>query len=84
MKWELDLVKRGGARRLVDYYPHDWEILAKYYPENVALFREAVRQGYLEPVHGLYTAAYLPIFSGETNIRQLQFGLRLKRRWAPK
>ena len=80
MRSELDMLQRCGGRRLLDVYANDWQILAKYYPRDVAIFREAVRQGYLEPIHGLYSAAFLPLLSEESNVRQLRYGTQIIRK----
>ena len=45
----------------------------------MAALREAVAQGYLEPIHGLYSAVYLPVLSEESNVRQLRYGTAIIR-----
>jgi len=76
MKKQVDWIKRTGSRRLIDVYPCDWELLAKYYPEDIQLFREDIKKGLLEVDHGIYTAAYLPLLPEESNIRQFSYGLK--------
>lgn len=73
---QMDWIKRSGSKRIIDVYPCDWELLNKYYVDEIKLFREGIKDGYLEAVHGIYTAAYLPVLSEESNIRQFSYGLK--------
>lgn len=76
MKEQIDWISRTGSKRLIDIYPNDWELLAKYYPKDIQLFRNEIKKGSLEAVNGKFTAAFLNILSGENNIRQFHYGLK--------
>lgn len=77
MQGELKMLKRSNSRRIMNIYPNDWEILAKYYDQEVEIFKEGISDGYLENGHGIYSAAFLPVLSGESNIRQFHYGLKV-------
>ena len=77
MRLQVDWITRTGSRRLINIYPNDWDIMAKYYQKDVQLFKEGIKDGLLEPVHGIYTAAYLPILPEECNVRQFSYGLKV-------
>jgi hypothetical protein len=73
---QLDWASRTGARRLIDVYPNDWELLAQYYPDDIRQYKEAIKDGRLEAVNGIYSAAFLPILLEESNVRQFVYGLK--------
>ncbi|VGO19531.1 glycoside hydrolase family 38 C-terminal domain-containing protein [Pontiella sulfatireligans] len=78
MQWmekQLGWCERTGARRLMNVYPCDLQLLVKYYPDEFKRFRDGIKDGYLESVHGIYSAAFLPILSEESNVRQFAYGL---------
>jgi hypothetical protein len=69
-------VSRTGARRLIDLYPNGLELIAQYYPDDIRRFKEAIKDGRLEAVNGIYSAAWLPILSEESNVRHFAYGLK--------
>ena len=76
LRKQLDWVSRTGARRLIDLYPNDLELIAQYYPDDIRRFKEAIKDGRLEAVNGIYSAAWLPILSEEANVRHFSYGLQ--------
>ena len=76
LRKQLDWVSRTGARRLIDLYPNDLELIAQYYPDDIRRFKEAIKDGRLEAVNGIYSAAWLPILSEESNVRHFSYGLK--------
>ncbi|WP_431075552.1 hypothetical protein [Microbacterium phyllosphaerae] len=79
MTMQLDWITRSGAKRVHAIASMTWEIMAKYYPEEVRQFARATDEGRLEAVSGLYTQAYLPLLSAESNVRQFALGHRALR-----
>jgi hypothetical protein len=80
MAGQLEWVRRAGARRVHGISSMTWEIMAKYYPDEVREYARATQEGLLEAVSGLYSQAYLPLISGESNVRQLLYGHRALQR----
>jgi len=76
MMQQLDWISLVEGRRVSEICGQVWEILAKYYPEEIKRIREALKKGLLEQVGGLYSYSYLLIFSPESNIRQFKYGLK--------
>jgi len=74
MNKQMDWITKTGAKRLMDVYPNDWEILEQYYSKDISRIKRKIKEGYLEQGNGAFTAAYLPILSEETNIRQFRYG----------
>ncbi|HIE18587.1 TPA: hypothetical protein EYP75_02570, partial [Candidatus Bathyarchaeota archaeon] len=75
MKRQLEWISLTGGKRITEICGQTWEVLAKYYPEDIKLFRSAIEKGILEPVGGLYSYAYLLNLGTESNIRQFSYGL---------
>ena len=76
MTLQLDWVERTGTSRVHALSSMTWEVMAKYYPHEVGKIRKATSDGHLEAVSGLYTQAYLPLISAESNVRQFSLGHR--------
>ncbi|MBM4093743.1 MAG: hypothetical protein FJ276_30700, partial [Planctomycetes bacterium] len=76
---EIDFLRWANGRRLIEFYGSELEMLKKYYPEEMKNWSQAVADGLLEPTHGLYSASYLDLWSGECNVRQLLYGNRAVR-----
>ncbi|MBM3889332.1 MAG: hypothetical protein FJ388_09425, partial [Verrucomicrobia bacterium] len=76
---EIELIRWTNSRRLMDYYGHDLELMKKYYPQDMRVWAGAIAEGLVEPVHGLFSASCLPIYSGEVNVRQFRHGLAAHR-----
>jgi hypothetical protein len=76
---EIDFLRWAGGRRLIEFYGSELEMLKKYYPEEMKNWSRAVADGLVEPTHGLFSASYLDLWSGECNVRQLLYGTRAVR-----
>lgn len=79
MTTQLDWISTSGAVRVHAISSMTWEIMAKYYPDEVRRFARATNEGRLEAVSGLYTQSYLPLLSAESNVRQFSYGHRVLR-----
>ena len=60
-----------------------WDIIADYGITDLARWRNASAAGLVETVKGMYSDAYLEVLGTESNLRQLEFGIRaLAAGWA--
>ncbi|VGO19492.1 glycoside hydrolase family 38 C-terminal domain-containing protein [Pontiella sulfatireligans] len=75
MEKQLNWCERTGAKRLMNITSCDLELLVKYYPDEIKRFRDGIKDGYLENVHGIYSQAFLPLLPEESNVRQFSYGL---------
>jgi len=76
----LHLCREAGVKGNVNFDAVGYEKMAAECPEALAELREAVAQGIVEPVGCSYGQPYGLFHGGESNIRQLTFGVRTTRR----
>ena len=72
----LHLCREAGARGNVNFDAVGYEKLAGEAPESLADLRSAVAAGTIEPVGCSYGQPYGLFQPGESNVRQLVFGVR--------
>lgn len=72
----LALVRETGARANVNFDGVGYEKLAAEHPRALDELRQAVEQGLVEPVGCSYGQPYGLFHGGESNVRQLAFGIR--------
>lgn len=76
----LRLIDETGARGNVNFDAVGYEKMAVECPEHLAKLRDAVARGLVEPVGCSYGQPYGLFHGGESNIRQLTYGVRTTRR----
>lgn len=76
----LRLIDETGARGNVNFDAIGYEKMAVECPEHLAKLKDAVARGLVEPVGCSYGQPYGLFHGGESNIRQLTFGVRTTRR----
>lgn len=76
----LRLIEETGARGNVNFDAIGYEKLAAEAPEALAELRAAVADGRVEPVGCSYGQPYGLFQGGESNVRQITFGVRSTRR----
>ncbi|MFO0833403.1 MAG: hypothetical protein U0638_00420 [Phycisphaerales bacterium] len=76
----LRLIDETGARGNVNFDAVGYEKMAVECPEHLARLRDAVARGLVEPVGCSYGQPYGLFHGGESNIRQLTYGVRTTRR----
>lgn len=76
----LRLIDETGARGNVNFDAVGYEKMAVECPEHLAKLRDAVVRGLVEPVGCSYGQPYGLFHGGESNIRQLTYGVRTTRR----
>ncbi len=76
----LALIEATGARGNVNFDAVGYERMAAECPEALAALRAAVAKGTVEPVGCSYGQPYGLFHGGESNVRQLTFGVRTTRR----
>ncbi len=76
----LRLCREAGVKGNVNFDAVGYEKMAAECPEALAELREAVARGIVEPVGCSYGQPYGLFHGGESNIRQLTFGVRTTRR----
>lgn len=72
----LHLCRRAGVRGNVNFDAVGYEKMAAECPGALAELRDAVREGIIEPVGCSYGQPYALFQGGESNVRQLTFGVR--------
>ncbi len=72
----LHLCREAGVRGNVNFDAVGYEKMAAECPEALAELRETIAQGLIEPVGCSYGQPYGLFHGGESNIRQLTFGVR--------
>jgi alpha-mannosidase len=76
----LRLIDETGARGNVNFDGIGYEKMAAECPEALASLRAAVAEGTVEPVGCSYGQPYGLFHGGESNVRQLTYGVRSVRR----
>lgn len=76
----LHLCHETGIKGNVNFDAIGYEKMAAECPEALAELREAIAQGIIEPVGCSYGQPYGLFHGGESNIRQLTYGVRTTRR----
>jgi alpha-mannosidase len=76
----LHLCRETGAKGCVNFDAVGYEKMAAECPEALAVLREAVAAGTIEPVGCSYGQPYGLFQGGESNIRQFTYGVRTTRR----
>lgn len=76
----LHLCRETGARGNVNFDAIGYEKMAAECPDALAELREAVRAGVIEPVGCSYGQPYGLFHGGESNVRQLTYGVRTVQR----
>lgn len=76
----LHLCREAGVRGNVNFDGIGYEKMAAECPESLALLREAVTAGVIEPVGCSYGQPYGLFQGGESNVRQLTYGARATQR----
>jgi len=76
----LHLCQETGARGNINFDGIGYEKMAAECPEALAQLRDAVQAGTIEPVGCSYGQPYGLFHGGESNIRQLTYGVRAVRR----
>src|SRR5688500_3587184 len=72
----LRLCEEAGVRGNVNFDAVGYEKMAAESPAALAALREAVAKGIIEPVGCSYGQPYGQFHGGESNVRQLTFGVR--------
>ncbi|MFM9995443.1 MAG: hypothetical protein ACKVU4_06530 [Phycisphaerales bacterium] len=76
----LRLIDETGARGNVNFDAIGYEKMAAECPEALAELRDAIAAGKVEPVGCSYGQPYGLFHGGESNVRQLTYGVRATRR----
>ncbi len=76
----LRLIEATGARGNVNFDAIGYEKIAAECPEHLEKLRRAIAEGKVEPVGCSYGQPYGLFHGGESNIRQLSYGVRTTRR----
>ncbi|MCC6428036.1 MAG: hypothetical protein IT435_14600 [Phycisphaerales bacterium] len=76
----LRLIEETGARGNVNFDAVGYEKMASECPEHLAKLKAAIAEGKVEPVGCSYGQPYGLFHGGESNIRQLTYGVRATRR----
>ena len=76
----LHLCRKTGIKGNVNFDAVGYEKMAAECPDALAELREAIAQGIIEPVGCSYGQPYGLFHGGESNIRQLTYGVRTTRR----